>query len=116
MKSSTTSLHASAVATLAADAHVLGVDIGGTKFATGVADRTGRLLASGRIPTDPPGGMKSAMDRLIDLCKKTLDEAGVPIDAVGVGSVGPLDQKTGRIVNPVNMPGWGVVPLVETLQ
>lgn len=118
MKSSTSS--ASGLATAgtieAAGAHVIGIDIGGTKLAAGVADPTGRLLASGRVPTEAERGMRSALDRLVDLCKQTIAEAGVPVLAAGVGSVGPLEQKTGRIVSPVNMPGWGVVPLVETLQ
>jgi glucokinase len=95
--------------------HVIGIDVGGTKLAVGVADNSGHLLASGRIPTDPAGGSKSALERLVKLCKQTISESAVPVLAAGVGSVGPLDQKTGRILSPVNMPGWGVVPLVETL-
>src|SRR5690242_20096017 len=118
MKSSTSSAIGLATAGTieAAGAHVIGIDIGGTKLAVGVADAAGRLLASGRVPTDPERGMRNALERLVDLCKQTIAEAGVPVLAAGVGSVGPLEQKTGRIVNPVNMPGWGVVPLVETLQ
>lgn len=96
-------------------AHVIGVDVGGTKLAVGVADPAGKLLAGGRVPTDPAGGMQSALDRLVELCKQTISESSVPVLAAGVGSVGPLDQKTGRILNPVNMPSWGIVPLVETL-
>jgi len=95
--------------------YVLGIDIGGTKLAAGVADSAGKLLISDRIPTDPSSGAKNAIDRLIELCRRLIRESGVPVAAAGVGSVGPLDQQTGRIISPVNMPGWGSVPLVDML-
>ena len=70
MKSSTSSAIGLATAGTreSAGAHVIGIDIGGTKLAVGVADSTGRLLASGRVPTDVGGGMRNALYRLGDLC------------------------------------------------
>ena len=93
--------------------HFLGIDIGGTKLAAGVADRAGKLLVSDRIPTDAMKGPAHAMDRLNEMCRRLIRESGVKVVAAGMGSVGPLDQATGRIISPVNLPGWGTVPLVQ---
>ncbi len=96
--------------------NVLGVDIGGTKLAVGVATPDGKLLAQDRIPTSPEDGMEVVLNRLVELCRRVIARSGQPIAAVGVGSVGPLDQKTGYIINPVNLKGWGRVPLVDTIR
>jgi glucokinase len=96
--------------------HFLGIDIGGTKLAVGVASQSGKLLASERIPTDSGDGPDRVLSRLIDVCRRVIGEADVKITAAGVGCVGPLDQKTGYVINPVNLKGWKRVPLVDTIR
>jgi glucokinase len=96
--------------------HFLGIDIGGTKLAVGVANREGKLLAAERIPTDSAEGPDRVLARLIEVCKRTIQQAGAKITAAGVGCVGPLDQKTGYVIDPVNLKGWKRVPLVDTIR
>lgn len=96
--------------------HILGIDIGGTKLAVGVSTAQGRLLSSERIPTNSGEGPQRMIARLAEVCLRVIDQSGVKVDAAGVGCVGPLDQKTGYVINPVNLHGWKEVPLVDILK
>ena len=96
--------------------HILGIDIGGTKLAVGVSTAQGKLLSSERIPTNSSEGPDRVLARLAEVCHRVIDKAGVKVDGAGVGCVGPLDQKTGYVIDPVNLPGWKKVPLVDTLK
>ena len=96
--------------------HFLGIDIGGTKMAVGVSTAQGQLLATERIPTQPADGPDQVLARLIEVSRRAIDKAGVSVAAAGVGCVGPLDQKTGYVINPVNLHGWVRVPLVDTIR
>ena len=96
--------------------HILGIDIGGTKLAVGVSTAQGQLLSTERIPTNSGEGPDRVLVRLAEVCHRVMDKAGVKVDAAGVGCVGPLDQKTGYVINPVNLHGWKEVPLVDTLK
>jgi glucokinase len=101
---------------MTAPKHVLGIDIGGTKLAVGIADASGQLLSAERIPTNTSEGPDRVLARLAEVCHRTIAKAGVEVAAAGVGCVGPLDQKTGYVINPVNLQGWKEVPLVDTLR
>jgi glucokinase len=96
--------------------HILGIDIGGTKLAVGVSSPSGQLLATDRIPTNPAESSEQTLARLIDACRAVIAKAAVPVAAAGIGCVGPLDQKTGYVISPVNIPGWRRVPLVDTIR
>jgi glucokinase len=98
--------------------YALGIDIGGTKLAVGVATPDGQLLLTDRIPTLAHEGPDAVINRLIDLCKKTVAKSQIPWDqfVVGVACVGPLDADRGLIQNPANLPGWHDIPLIARLQ
>jgi glucokinase len=90
---------------------VLGLDIGGTKLAAGVVDGSGRVLSFGVTPTEPVRGPDDGLARLFELGRRAIDEAGVQIDAVGIGSGGPLDPFAGILVAPPHLTGWLDVPV-----
>lgn len=103
--------------TVSESAHVLAIDIGGTKLAAGVVDAGARVLASDRAPSQRPGDDAEAIwDRLHRLCEQVLDAAGRPtLLGVGVGCGGPMIWPEGR-VSPLNMPAWRDFPLRERLR
>src|SRR5207244_12154467 len=76
----------------------------------------GALVFSERIPSNATEPAEPTLVRLVDLCRRAIAESGVSVVAAGVGCVGPLDQKTGYVIRPVNLPGWKEVALVDTLQ
>lgn len=87
---------------------IAGLDLGGTKIAAALADRSG-LRARRKMPVPVeagPEGLASAMHRLLEDC---CHQAGVPmsaVDAVGVSSCGPFElDDEGRItLHAPNLP------------
>ncbi|MER5713730.1 ROK family protein [Streptomyces sp. NPDC002132] len=95
---------------------VAALDIGGTKIAGALVDRTGAILARAQRPTpareDGDTVMRAVEEVLADLAASPL--WGRP-HALGIGSAGPVDASAGT-VSPVNVPGWRDFPLVERVR
>lgn len=99
--------------------HVVGIDIGGTKLATVVADSTGHILSKVRKPTFAERGPAYALQLLFDMVHETVELANLDqnsISAIGVSCGGPLDTKTGVVYSPPNLPGWDALPLKAKLE
>ena len=79
---------------------VIGVDVGGTKILAGIVDRDGRVERHRENPTpvDSQGDLLAGLDRAVE---ELLDDG---IAAVGFGLPSPIDQKTGRAQQAVNIP------------
>ncbi|WP_246072824.1 ROK family protein [Paenibacillus dokdonensis] len=93
---------------------VIGVDLGGTKIATGMLDQSGSLLARSQKAT---AGLKSA-DEVISTIVDTINEVRGEQDIAGVGvaSPGMVDSKNGIISNGVNLPDWDGISLQSELE
>jgi len=94
----------------------LGVDIGGTKVAVGLVDRQGKILSPGRQPmmaTGSPEGALHAVTSAIDSLISTVTGDG--IQGIGICAPGPLDPKTGIVLNPPNLPCWRNFPLADKI-
>ena len=99
--------------------HVVGIDIGGTKLATVVADSTGHILSKVRKPTFAERGPEYALQLLSDMVRESIELTGLKqnaISAMGVSCGGPLDTKTGVVYSPPNLPGWDALPLKAKLE
>ncbi len=99
--------------------YVVGIDIGGTKLATVVADNTGQILSKIRKPTLAEKGPEYALQLLFDMVRETVELASLEqssVSAIGVSCGGPLDTKTGVIYSPPNLPGWDALPLKAQLE
>jgi glucokinase len=91
---------------------VLAIDIGGTKFAAGLADSDGRMLRSERVAT-PPGGDAETLWKTLTALLDTVVGEDAP-EGVGIGCGGPMTWPQGR-VSPLNMPGWRDFPLLARI-
>ena len=101
------------------NSHVIGIDIGGTKLATVVADKDGNILQKVRKPTESEKGPRHAVELILSMVSEVLDLAGLrreDISGIGVSCGGPLDTKTGIIYSPPNLPGWDALPLKEMIE
>ncbi len=93
---------------------VLAIDVGGSKFAAALVDRTGRLLRAARAPT--PQGPRADAEVLWKALDKLVTSllAGPPgadqLIGVGIGCGGPMIWPAGA-VSPLNIPGWRDFPL-----
>ncbi|MDF2626203.1 MAG: hypothetical protein K0R39_34 [Symbiobacteriaceae bacterium] len=98
--------------------YFLGIDIGGTKLAVGLVTATGQQLSAVREASRAHEGPDRMLERLVQLSRQAIAEAGVPageVVAAGVGCGGPLNPDTGVVMNPPNLPGWDNVPVVDRL-
>lgn len=99
--------------------HVVGIDIGGTKLATVVADKDGNILQKVRKPTESERGPRHAVQLLLEMVDEVIALGGLrceDISGIGVSCGGPLDTKTGIIYSPPNLPGWDALPLKEMIE
>ena len=102
----------------AAQRPVLALDIGGTKLAVAVVTPDGRSHHFTVEPTRRDEGPDIILRRLFDLGRQVIERAKVgdglwPIAAVGISCGGPLDATTGVLTNPLHLPGWVNVPIVD---
>jgi glucokinase len=103
-----------AVALAGGEGPVLGLDIGGTKLAAGVVDATGTVHSFDAVATRAEEGPDRGLDRLFQLGRRAVVESGLDwdqIQAVGIGSGGPLDTDAGVLIAPPHLPGWRDVPV-----
>ena len=97
-------------------AHVLAVDIGGTKLRAGIVGADGRILATGTVPTPSMSDPEGVWVALASLVRKMVEHplAGAAL-ACGVGCGGPM-RDHGDAVSPLNIPGWRNFPLRSRLE
>lgn len=92
---------------------VLGVDIGGTKVAAGLVDRNGKILAHGRTPMIASGTAEDALNAVTTAIDSMMSTSHGSVQSIGICAPGPLDPKSGVVLNPPNLPYWRNFPLAE---
>ncbi len=100
----------------ASDQLFLGVDIGGTKVAVGAVNSAGKILQQARTPMLANGTAEdglAAVNAAID--SFTSSQVGPQIKGIGICAPGPLDPRTGVVLNPPNVPCWRNFPLAEKI-
>ncbi len=95
------------------DAPILGVDIGGTKVAVGLVDRSGKILSQGRKPMVANRGAEAGLEAVLGAIDSILETAPGGIRSIGICAPGPLDPKAGVVLNPPNLPCWRDFPLAQ---
>ena len=98
---------------------VLGVDVGGTKVAAGLVDAQGTMWSHARSAMicnrGPEEGLNSVIAAIETVVGKLEGRPSVVIPSIGICSPGPLDQATGVVLNPPNLPCWRNFPLASEL-
>lgn len=104
---------------MGAKALAVGVDLGGTKIAAGVFEPGGNLLGElaiePAVADGPAEGTREALLRAID---RVLQGAAVDpgaLEGIGVGAPGPLDTRSGTLLEVPTLPGLHYFPLRGTL-
>jgi glucokinase len=94
-----------------------GIDIGGTKMMCTVFAEN-KIIGSYKQNTNVSEGRDAMIKRLKKTVEKALDDAGVTrkeLLGIGVGCPGPLDKKTGTIVDAANL-GFDNLPVKGSLE
>lgn len=92
---------------------VLGVDIGGTKIATGLVNSRADVSRSRSVPTLAYQGYDVSIQQVWGAIDESIT---ADVTAIGICAPGPLNPKTGVILNPPNLPGWRNVALRDMAQ
>ncbi len=94
----------------------LGVDVGGTKVAVGLVDRAGKILEQVRQPMMATGTPEAALRAVTGAIDSLISSTtGSGIQGIGICAPGPLDPKTGIVLNPPNLPCWRNFPLADKI-
>ena len=92
----------------------IGLDIGGTKCAVITADNEGKILSRVAFATMP---CRTTLDRLfVEIEKIVKENPRDKVRGVGISCGGPLNEKTGVIMSPPNLPGWDNVEIVREIE
>ncbi|MFN8377531.1 MAG: ROK family protein [Anaerolineae bacterium] len=94
--------------------YAIGVDIGGTKIAFALVNRSGQALDTYQLPTNAANGPDAVVDAAAEGVRRLADRATGSVAGVGVGVPGFVDFEHGIVRNAVNL-GWDEVPLGSRL-
>jgi glucokinase len=100
--------------------YFIGVDVGGTKVAAGLVNARGEISYQTRVPmvaSDALAGLAaviSAIDAVRAASELDPKSEGL-IAGIGICAPGPLDPRTGVVLNPPNVPGWRNFPLAAEI-
>jgi glucokinase len=96
---------------------VLGIDLGGTKIAAGVLDFDHRLIGEiFTLPTDAHRPAEVTLGNISRAAVQALQFAGLEFsrpEAVGIGSTGPVEAATGRILDATSLPNLNFFDLAD---
>lgn len=94
----------------------LGVDIGGTKVAVGTVNGNGAILQQSRKPMLANGTAEDGLTAVYAAIDSFMSsEVGPRIQGIGICAPGPLDPRTGVVLNPPNVPCWRNFPLADRI-
>lgn len=87
---------------------IIGVDVGGTKVAGGLVNKKGELSKTVNLPTKADAGFEKSLGQVMTVIKRLISQAGGRdhVKGIGICSPGPLNPRTGVVINPPNLPGW----------
>jgi len=96
----------------------IGVDLGGTKIETVVADAEGNVLGEDLRPTLAAEGPAAVIARIAGSIRDAASRANVALaDTLGVGisAPGPAKPKLGIVTDAPNLPGWHNIHVTKLL-
>src|SRR6056297_1894460 len=98
--------------------YYIGIDIGGTKILSALADSEGNIINKAQNPTEADKGEEVIIANIKDSINRVIKNSKISKDKVrriGVGSPGPLDLNNGIIIENSNL-AWTNVPIVQILE
>jgi glucokinase len=94
---------------------ILGIDVGGTSTGVGIVTALGKLEESVTIPTEAGSGPRDVVRRIGSAAKDLMKRHDGKVALAGAGAPGPLDIRTGVVIEMPNL-GWKDVPLRVMLE
>ncbi len=101
------------------DTLILGIDLGGTKILTAVANPQGRMLSRDHSITPAKEGQQAVVTSILESIRRALEQAHITaadLAAIGLGAPGLSNPETGILFTSPNLPGWRDVPLRDIIE
>ncbi|MGB0011957.1 MAG: ROK family protein, partial [Candidatus Sulfotelmatobacter sp.] len=98
--------------------HLIGVDVGGTKVAAGLVNASGEITFQTRTPmaaNDAAAGLAAVVSAIDAVRASSSLDTESQISGIGICAPGPLDPRSGVVINPPNLPGWRNFPLAAEI-
>src|SRR5436305_10429616 len=95
---------------------IVGVDVGGTKVAAGLVNAAGEILSQQRVTMVSNDSAERGLQAVFSAITQVLAGSASGIAGIGICAPGPLDPKTGVILNPPNVPCWRNFPLAQEVR
>ena len=92
--------------------HRIGIDIGGTQLRIAILDEDYKIIEVYKTLNEKTRGAEDNCAPLVDWIRGKQQE-GYEFAGIGIGSPGPLDLRTGKILNPPNLVGWDNFEIVR---
>ncbi len=89
----------------------LGIDVGGGSIRGTVVDKEGNSYFDFSIATESNASNKDFIDAISNVVRQCL--AAVPVDAIGIGTPGPIDIDTGVLISSANLKNLKNLELVS---
>jgi len=98
--------------------YAIGIQLVRSSLAVGVVDLAGEIRARAETAVEPEEEPEHVLDRLAALVDDAVRDAGVDeskILGAGIGAPGPLDLRTGTLLNVRHPRSWTNLPLAEAV-
>ncbi|MEW6097525.1 MAG: ROK family glucokinase [bacterium] len=98
--------------------YVIAVDLGGTNIRVALVDQNGKIIEKKDTRTKVSEGHKVVIQQMKELIWEVIRKTKLDIQqicGIGIGSPGPLNTKTGVIIDTPNL-GWKNVGLKDAIQ
>jgi glucokinase len=97
--------------------YAIGIDIGGTKIASGIVNQQGDIIQQEMVKSDPSDREKM-FKKVIECVEQLMNHSSIPlreIYGIGAGVPGKIDRENGIAVFQNNLP-WRNFPFVRRIQ
>jgi glucokinase len=94
----------------------VGVDVGGTKVAAGLVNTDGEILSHVRVPMVSNSSGEDGLEAVLSAISQAMPSPADAVAGIGICAPGPLDPRTGVVLNPPNVPCWRDFPLAAAVQ
>lgn len=94
---------------------IIGIDLGGTKIAAGLANEKGKILKEIVVPTEAQKGHKEVLEKIKEAIRAVGEKKLNRVKAIGIGSPGTVDYENGIVLYPPNLPGWKEINLKKII-
>lgn len=90
----------------------IGIDIGGTKLRIAIFDEEYNMIHRFKTENDPNLAVEENLAKLVNFINQYDYEFAV----IGLGCPGPLNTRTGKILQTPNLPAWWNFPIVDYIE